>query len=110
VKEPRKNLGAYTLLRKIGAGGRGEVHLARDPKLDRDAAIKLLPEVFRADPERRQRLLREARAAPKMTHPHVAAIHEFGEAEGRGCNAFEHVEERTLEELAREQPLPLGEN
>jgi len=109
MSESELTLGPYAMLRKIGAGGMGEVWLARDPRLERQVALKLLPPALRDDPERRQRLLREARAAAKLSHPNITAIHEVGEAEGRDYIAFEYVEGQTLEELVRERRLPLAE-
>ena len=64
-------IGDYTLLRKLGQGGMGEVHLAHDPRLDREVALKLLPEELLAEPERRTRFLREARAVAQLSHPNV---------------------------------------
>ena len=102
-------LGTYEVTRRLGAGGMGEVFLARDPRLEREVALKVLPASFRADPERRQRFLREARAAAKLAHPNITAIHEIGEADGRDFLAFEYVEGTTLEEHVRGRPLPLRE-
>jgi len=97
-KAPDRTLGRYTVLRKLGQGGMGEVHLARDPSLNRDVALKvLLPQVV-ADPGRRRRLLREARAAAALRHPNITTIYEIGEAEGRDFLAFEYVEGPTLQE------------
>lgn len=103
-------LGPYTSLSKLGAGGMGEVYLARDPRLERKVAIKLLPQALRGDPERRLRLLREARAVAQLSHPHITDIHEVGEAEGHDFIAFEYVDGRTLAEpLAERRPsLPTG--
>ncbi len=109
MTEHDETLGPYTLLRKIGAGGMGEVHLARDPRLDREVALKVLPDDLRSDPERRQRFLREARAAAKLSHPHITAIHEVGEADGRDYIAFENVEGKTLDALVHERRLTLVE-
>ena len=107
--ERSQRLGPYTLLSKLGAGGMGEVHLARDPRLERDVAIKLLPQALRGDPQRRQRFLREARAVAKLSHPHITAIHDVGEADGQDYIAFEYVEGRTLADLLAERRLPLEE-
>ena len=109
MAEGARTLGAYSLSRKIGAGGMGEVYLARDPRLERDVALKVLPDALRSDPERRQRFLREARAVAKLAHPNITAIHEIGEAEGRDYIAFEYVEGQTLHDLVRARPLSLGE-
>lgn len=106
---PDRTLGRYTVLRKLGQGGMGEVHLARDPRLNRDVALKvLLPQVV-ADPGRRRRLLREARAAAALKHPNITTIYEIGEAEGRDFLAFEYVEGPTLEEAVAGKRLSLRE-
>ena len=100
-------LGPYTLLRKLGQGGMGEVHLARDSRLDRKVAIKILPEELRADPQRRIRFLREARAVAQLSHPNITQIFDVGETDGRDYIAFELVEGRTLAERIGEGQLSL---
>ncbi len=75
-------LGPYEILSPVGSGGMGEVYRARDPRLDRDVAIKVLP-ATRLTEERRQRFLREARAASALGHPGIVTIHDIGEAEGQ---------------------------
>ena len=102
-------LGPYTLLSKLGQGGMGEVHLAHDSRLERKVAIKLLPDNLRADPERRTRFLREARAVAQLSHPNITQIFDVGEAEGRDYIALELVEGRTLQERMAERPLTLAE-
>jgi serine/threonine protein kinase len=77
--ESKHKLGPYTLVSKLGQGGMGEVHLARDSRLERDVGLKLLPADLRKDPERRERFLREARAVAQLNHPNIATIHEVGE-------------------------------
>src|ERR1700741_2051666 len=106
---PGRQLGHYTLLRKLGQGGMGEVHLASDSRLERQVAIKLLPEDLRADPERRARFLREARAVAQLSHPNITQIFDVGEADGRDYIAFELVEGTTLQEHVATRQLSLAE-
>ena len=103
-------LGAYEVLSLIGAGGMGEVYKARDTRLDRTVAIKVLPEQFAADPERRERFERECRAVAALNHPHICNLYDVGEARslrsGRDAIRFlvmEYLEGQTLAErlLAR---------
>ena len=102
-------LGPYEILAAIGAGGMGEVYKARDTRLDRTVAIKVLPaETFR-DPTARTRLLREARTASKLNHPHICTIHDVGEADGQAYIAMELVEGRTLSARLAEEPLRADE-
>jgi TolB-like protein/Flp pilus assembly protein TadD len=76
-----QRLGHFRIVDKIGAGGMGEVYRARDEQLDRDVALKILPAVSLRDATARARLLREARTASKLNHPHICTIHEVGEAD-----------------------------
>ena len=89
-------LGHYNALERIGAGGMGEVFRARDTKLGRTVAIKLLPEAIAGDQDRRDRFLREARAAAAISHPNVAMLFEVGEDASRLYLVFEHINGRTL--------------
>jgi serine/threonine protein kinase len=73
--DPGVRLGSYEIVTPIGAGGMGEAYRARDTKLDRDVALKALPEVFVADPERVARFQREAKALAALNHPNIATIH-----------------------------------
>src|SRR5262245_31227107 len=104
-----KNLGSYEVLAKLGEGGMGEVYRAHDSKLGRDVAIKVLPPQDAEDPERRARLLREARAAAALNHPNICTIHEVGEASGYTYIAMEVVEGRPLSERLAEGPLPTAD-
>jgi len=87
-----KTLGNYQILEKLGAGGMGEVYRARDPRLGRDVAIKVLPEAFAKDTERVARFEREARVLASLNHPGIATIYGFEEAEGTRFLAMELVE------------------
>jgi len=102
---PGTRLGSYEILAPLGSGGMGEVYRARDTKLGREVAIKVLPAAFTDDAERRERFEREARAASALSHPNVATIYEFGESEGRAFIAMELVEGQSLTARIAGQPL-----
>ena len=91
-----QRLGHFRIVEKIGAGGMGVVYRAHDEQLDRDVAIKVLPAGAFRDPSARARLLREARTASKLNHPHICTIHEVGEADGQAYIAMELVEGQPL--------------
>ncbi len=94
-----RTLSHYQVLSLLGAGGMGDVYLARDPRLDRTVALKILPGELAADADRMQRFTREAKAASALNHPNVATIHDVGESDGISFIVMEHVEGETL--LAR---------
>ena len=102
-----QQLGHYRILEKIGAGGMGEVYRAHDEQLDRDVALKVLPAHTLTDEIARARLLREARAAAALNHPHICTIHEVGEAGGQAYIAMELVEGKPLSALVPGQGLPV---
>jgi serine/threonine protein kinase len=77
-----RTLGHYRIVDKIGEGGMGEVYRARDERLDRDVAVKVLPSSVAQDPERIARFEREAKAVAKLDHPNILAIHDFGNDKG----------------------------
>jgi serine/threonine protein kinase/Tol biopolymer transport system component len=104
-----QKLGAYTILRLIGRGGMGEVYLAHDERLERRAAVKLLPAALTQQEDRVRRFRHEARAASAISHPNVAAVYEIGEAEGRLYTAMEFVDGLTLRERLSWGTLNLGE-
>ena len=81
-------LGPYEILGLIGAGGMGEVYEARDTRLDRTVAIKVLPPAMLADGTARARLLREARLASQLNHPHICTVHDVGEADGTSTSPW----------------------
>lgn len=102
-----QRIGAYDVARELGRGGMGIVYLAHDTRLGRDVAIKALPREAPADPRRRERLRREARAAAALTHPGIATVYALEEVSGELYLVTEYVRGATLrEELAR-GPLPL---
>ena len=94
-----RTISHYQVLSLLGAGGMGEVYLARDPRLDRTVALKILPGELAADADRMQRFTREAKAASALNHPNVATIYDVGESDGISFIVMEHVEGETL--LAR---------
>src|SRR6202162_6605893 len=89
-------LGPYEILSPIGAGGMGEVYRARDSKLKRDVAIKVLPQSLAADPDALARFEREALAVAALSHPNILAIHDFGTHEGTAYAVIELLEGETL--------------
>ena len=86
----------YQVLSLLGAGGMGEVYLARDPRLDRTVALKILPGDLAVDPDRMLRFEREAKAASALNHPNVATIYDVGESDGIHFIVMEHVEGETI--------------
>ncbi len=102
-----RQIGPYTIVAPLGAGGMGEVYRARDSKLGRDVAIKILPSHFTADPERRSRFAREARTLATLNHPHIGAIYGLEEADGVSALVLELVEGQTLADRLERGPLPL---
>ena len=101
-----RSVAHFRILEKLGEGGMGVVYRARDERLQRTVALKLLPPDVARDESRRLRFLREARAAAQVSHPAIAAIHDVGEADGSVFIAMELVEGRTLREHQAGSPLP----
>ncbi len=101
------NIGPYSILYKLGAGGMGEVYLARDSRLGRNVALKLLHPDLVDSSQERMRFLREARLASGLDHPNICTIHEVGEASGRLFIAMQFVEGQTLKEVIGRRPLSL---
>ena len=100
-------LGPYDIESLIGAGGMGEVYRARDARLNRTVAIKVLPKSFSADADRLQRFVQEARAAAALNHPNILSIYDIGEERGSPYVVSELLEGTTLRELLRSGPLPV---
>jgi Tol biopolymer transport system component/tRNA A-37 threonylcarbamoyl transferase component Bud32 len=104
-----RSVSHYEIVEKLGEGGMGVVYKARDARLGRFVALKVLPEDKVRDAERRQRFAQEARAASAINHPHIVTVHDVGESEGVHFIAMELVEGRTLAERMGRRPLPLRE-
>jgi serine/threonine protein kinase/Tol biopolymer transport system component len=105
---PGHRLGPYEIVETIGAGGMGQVYRARDTRLHRDVALKVLPHAILDDPRRHARFLQEARAASAIEHPHIAVIHEIGESDGITFIAMELLRGKTLDDvLARGALTPV---
>jgi serine/threonine-protein kinase len=102
-------LGSYQILSALGSGGMGEVYRARDTKLNRDVALKVLPEAFTTDPDRLARFRREAHVLAALNHPNIAAIYGFEESDGVRALVLELVEGPTLADRIAQGPIPLDE-
>jgi Tol biopolymer transport system component len=100
-------LGPYEILTPLGAGGMGEVYRARDIRLERAVAIKILPAQFSADPVRKQRFEREAKTISSLNHPHICTLHDVGSQDGVDYLVMECVEGETLAKRLEKGPLPL---
>ena len=104
--QPGTTLGPYSVTAKIGEGGMGEVWQARDTKLDRDVALKVLPEAFTSDPDRLARFEREAKVLASLNHPNIGSIYGLEEAEGIRALVLELVEGPTLADRISTGPHP----
>ena len=102
-------IGPYQVIAAIGEGGMGEVYRARDTKLDRDVALKVLPDLFASDVERLTRFEREAKTLASLNHPHIAHIHGLEEAGGVRALVMELVEGPTLADRIAQGAIPAGE-
>ncbi|MGB7207452.1 MAG: protein kinase [Pyrinomonadaceae bacterium] len=102
-------LGHYKIIKQLGTGGMGEVYLAKDQKLDRQVAVKILNEKFSNEESNLIRFIREAKAASALNHPNILVIHEIGEADGAHYIISEYVEGETLRAIYREKALQLSE-
>src|SRR5262245_57021689 len=106
---PGTRLGPYEVGAQIGAGGMGEVYRARDTKLDRNVAIKVLPEALVHDPERLARFEREAKTLAALNHPNIAHIHGLQESNGAQALVMELVEGSTLADRIAHGALPVDD-
>jgi serine/threonine-protein kinase len=102
-------LGRYEIRSSLGAGGMGEVYLAWDARLDRNVALKILPDAVAADPDRMRRFEQEAKAASGLNHPNIITIYEIDQSDSTSFIATEFIEGSTLRERIRAQPMPPAE-
>src|SRR6266699_3277015 len=100
-------LGPYEIQSALGAGGMGEVYRARDTRLERTVAIKVLPSHLSANPDLKQRFEREARALSSLSHPHICTLHDVGSQDGIDYLVMEGVEGETLAKRLEKGALPL---
>jgi serine/threonine-protein kinase len=107
--EAGKRFGHYEIIEQIGVGGMGEVYLARDKKLDRKVAVKILRDNFSQHELNLQRFIREAKSASALNHPNILVIHEIGETDEARYIVSEFVEGKTLREMFAEKPFTLSE-
>jgi hypothetical protein len=99
-------LGPYEVVRLLGRGGMGEVYLARDTRLNRDVALKVLPPGLAADPVRRARFEREAQAIARLSHPNICALYDVGDTDGVVFLVMEYIDGESLDDRLRRGPIP----
>jgi serine/threonine protein kinase len=107
--EPGARLGPYQIVSPAGAGGMGEVYRARDTRLDRTVAIKVLPPDLTSDPTARQRFEREARAVAALSHPHICTLHDIGHQDGTDYLVMEYLDGETLAARLTRGKLPVDQ-
>src|SRR5262245_4208993 len=101
-------LGHYEIIVALGKGGMGEVYAAKDTRLDRRVALKILPAAFADDGDRLARFIREAKSASALNHPNIITIYDIGETESTHFIAYEFVDGKTLRDLADGRPLSVA--
>jgi serine/threonine protein kinase len=106
---PGTKLGPYEIQSLLGSGGMGEVYRARDTRLGRDVAVKVLPAHLSADSDLKLRMEREAKAISSLNHPHICTLHDIGSQDGVSFLVMEHLEGETLAERLQKAPIPLDE-
>src|SRR5216683_8189724 len=99
--------GPYEIQSPLGAGGMGEVYRAKDTRLDRIVAVKILPSHLSENPEAKQRFEREARAISSLNHPNICVLHDVGSQDGTSYLVMEYVQGETLDARLQKGPLPL---
>lgn len=102
---PGTRFGPYEILSPLGAGGMGEVYRAKDTRLDRTVAIKILPAHFSNDPLRKQRFEREAKAISGLNHPNICTLHDVGSQDGAAYLVMEYVDGESLAKRLARGPL-----
>src|SRR5262245_20332529 len=102
-------LGPYEILSALGSGGMGEVYKARDSRLDRTVAIKVLPASLASDAQFRERFDREARTISHLDHPHICTLYDVGEQDGTSFLVMQYLEGETLEQRLKKSALPLDQ-
>src|SRR6266853_4421391 len=107
---PGTRLGPYEILSWLGSGGMGEVYKARDTRLDRLVAIKMLREALSVDPQFRERFDREARTISQLDHPHICALYDVGEQDGTSFLVMQYLEGQTLEHRLKKGALPINDS
>jgi serine/threonine protein kinase len=100
------HLGPYEIVSALGAGGMGEVYSARDTRLNRTVAIKILPEHLSSNPQLRERFDREAKAVSSLSHPHICPLYDVGHQDGIDYLVMELLEGETLARRLKKGPLP----
>src|SRR6202044_2990589 len=103
---PSTKLGPYEIQSPLGAGGMGEVYRAKDTRLDRTVAVKILPSHLSDNTEAKQRFEREARAISSLNHPNICTLHDVGHQEGVDFLVMEYLEGETLADRLKKGPLP----
>src|SRR5215470_15171107 len=106
---PGTRLGPYEIQSTLGAGGMGEVYGARDARLDRLVAIKVLPAYVASDPDLKQRFEREAKTLAALSHPHICPVFDVGQQDGVDFLVMEYLEGETLADRLVKGPLPLDQ-
>src|SRR6202521_2342602 len=106
---PGTHLGPYQITGPLGSGGMGEVYRARDARLERTVAIKILPPQLSNDPIRKQRFEREAKTISSLNHPHICVLHDVGHQDGIDYLVMEYVEGETLAKRLEKGALPVDQ-
>src|SRR5271167_1739757 len=102
-------LGPYEIIGQLGAGGMGEVYRAKDTRLDRTVAIKVLPSHLSSDAELKQRMEREAKAISALQHANICTLHDIGSQDGTDYLVMEYLEGQTLADRLAKGPLPIDQ-